>query len=104
MSSADLISNARLLPLHYDPASGYGLLSMRPSLTSDQKKVQHQVVELKMKQKNGVPCEVVLQFGGGGKSEQLSKSKIFSDSNTGRPYVFAADEHNGGIMLYDVAA
>lgn len=94
----------KFLPAHYDQKSGYGLISMRPSEKQKQKCLQHHVVQLNKVQGSGIVPDIVQTFPGGSKSDCLSKSKLFTNPSSfnQKPYVFAADEQNCGIMLYDV--
>ena len=106
--SGDLLSqhtlplDGKFLPAHYDQKSGYGLISIRPSKLK-QTRLQHNVIQLKKHESGGISSEIVQEFHGGAASECLSKSKVFMNpfSFNSKPYVFAADEQNGGILLYD---
>lgn len=104
MSKQSLPFEGRFLPSHYDQKSGYGLISIRPSEKQKQLNVQHHVIQLKKDPNTGISSEVVQKFGAGALSECLSKSKVFMNPSSfdRQPYVFAADEQNGGILLYDL--
>jgi E3 ubiquitin-protein ligase RFWD3 len=107
--NSDLVSQqvmpvtGNFLPSHYDNESGFGLMSVRPTERYHITTVTHHVVQLK-KERGTVTAEVAHKFTGGKKSDHLSKSKLFSNPSTfdQKPYVFAIDEQNTGIMLFDV--
>ena len=92
----------KFLPAHYDQESGNVLISIPPSRELHVNCIRHRLFNLK-KNESDISSVIVHEFSGGAQSQCVSKSKVFTNSSSinAQPYVFAVDEQNNGILLYD---